>query len=922
VTPSRPPVTPRPPVTHGTRTLPFDQLAWDDFERLCLALLPQEGFSRSQHYGAGGSEQGRDIVAYRDGDLWYAQCKRVKRCGPKVLLDEIEKIQKLMRDDAALPPSGILFMASSDISATARDRAAKRCRELGLECEVWGRTDLDARVQRHPDIISEFFGFGQRLPRVRAIPPLSPEHFVDRERELTAIKKDLTDAENPQAIVAVYGMGGIGKTALVQKLMEELRSEFPGGVFWADLADSKGNPLSAFIEWGQYCDCDTSRLDKLYNSSGPGACARVMSSILTNQIEDYGRLLIVLDDVRAEWLDRALIIQSARPAGVPLLLTTRDMNLAFRMATRDRSHCLEELPIEEAVALLRELASQVIEQEPEAANRLAEMVGCLPLALELVGKQAERHSQKPTWRLGDLVQQVERGLASEVLQDCPELAVTFALSYDILNDNQKLLFQTLGAFSLASFTAEHVAVLLGWDSKITEARLDELVSLSLVVWRGQEDGQVCYAMHRLLHEFAGQRIPPKKATSFRSELAENAAAFLSSATQYDERTIAITGESLLALGWDKLPKETRIRVLDTLRGLMCDVGTPALARLSAASMLARMDWLAHVDVKNISPQEMIVYLKFLAPFIGLPTEQRILEQVLGDLLAAGSARVADREQAQLLIYRAGMRGQMSEEQGDAQLLNAAARDYRKAKKVLLRLIESEEQPEDYRMCAHIDLGLANVALARSQTVKRRRVPLRKAVELFQAADEVAREHGQDDVLVTIQGQLCYACTLLGYWEKAEQAYGLALEALSGLKEDGKITKPFFKSSQAWVIGTASHMHLMRGQNLRDAKKALVQYKKAYELAEQQIEILEENTADFNEVDLAYAHVTAGDCQQAMANCKPYSDDGNRQTALVHWRTAVNMALRVEYPTEALMDQSLFRNAWPAEWATEQPEKAP
>ena len=47
------------------------------------------------------------------------------------------------------------------VSATARDRAGKRCKELNLACEVWGRTDLDARVQPYPDIIATFFTGGQ-----------------------------------------------------------------------------------------------------------------------------------------------------------------------------------------------------------------------------------------------------------------------------------------------------------------------------------------------------------------------------------------------------------------------------------------------------------------------------------------------------------------------------------------------------------------------------------------------------------------------------------------------------------------------------------------------------------------------------------------------------------------------------------------
>jgi len=154
----------RPAVTSTSHTLPFERLSPEDFERLCLALLPHEGFESPEHYGAAGGDRGRDIVARRDGDLWYVQCKRVKECGPQVLLDEIEKVRGLMEDDPYLHPAGILFVASCNVSATARDRTRKRCSELGMACEVWGHTDLDARLQPHPGVIERFFGLRQQTP--------------------------------------------------------------------------------------------------------------------------------------------------------------------------------------------------------------------------------------------------------------------------------------------------------------------------------------------------------------------------------------------------------------------------------------------------------------------------------------------------------------------------------------------------------------------------------------------------------------------------------------------------------------------------------------------------------------------------------------------------------------------------------------
>jgi hypothetical protein len=126
----------KPAITRTTHTLPLERLEPPDFERLCMMLLPREGFDSPQHYGAAGSDQRRDIVARRGGELWYVQCKQVKECGPKILLDEVEKVRGLMERDPDQRPVGMLFMVSCDVSAIARDRVGRRCAELGLACET------------------------------------------------------------------------------------------------------------------------------------------------------------------------------------------------------------------------------------------------------------------------------------------------------------------------------------------------------------------------------------------------------------------------------------------------------------------------------------------------------------------------------------------------------------------------------------------------------------------------------------------------------------------------------------------------------------------------------------------------------------------------------------------------------------------
>ena len=56
----------KPSVTKGTHLLPYGELSPIEFERLCLWLVEREGYLRPEHLGVAGSEQGRDVIAYRD----------------------------------------------------------------------------------------------------------------------------------------------------------------------------------------------------------------------------------------------------------------------------------------------------------------------------------------------------------------------------------------------------------------------------------------------------------------------------------------------------------------------------------------------------------------------------------------------------------------------------------------------------------------------------------------------------------------------------------------------------------------------------------------------------------------------------------------------------------------------------------------
>jgi len=229
--------TTRPPITGTTHTLPFDKLSPRDFERLCLWLVEREGYERAEHLGAAGSEQGRDIIAWREGRLWAFQCKRVQHFGPKDALAEIAKILALPPDQR---PAELVFVVTCDVSANTRQQARDRCAGQ-IECHFWAGTELDQKVKRYPDIVEEFFG--SRPPTLTPPPPPDPdilpepgdlppgsrlpfhrnELFTGRTQPLKTLAQALLHdgADSTLVTQAVQGMGGIGKTQLA--VLESLK---------------------------------------------------------------------------------------------------------------------------------------------------------------------------------------------------------------------------------------------------------------------------------------------------------------------------------------------------------------------------------------------------------------------------------------------------------------------------------------------------------------------------------------------------------------------------------------------------------------------------------------------------------------------------------------------------------------------------
>ena len=221
----------KPLITGTKHILPFSSLSPLDFERLCLWLVQREGYERGEHRGAAGSEQGRDIVAWRDGEQWAFQCKRVQSFTAATARKEIQKLFDELPVRQIPIPRHYVFAASCLISSEIREQIGKEYGDR-LDLHFWAVTELDEKVKKHPDILEEFFQLDTAIEqphRFLTTLPQRAEHFTGRERELA----QLLDMLQPGRAATLVAVGGMGKTALAVEALYNLpQGRFPDGIFF------------------------------------------------------------------------------------------------------------------------------------------------------------------------------------------------------------------------------------------------------------------------------------------------------------------------------------------------------------------------------------------------------------------------------------------------------------------------------------------------------------------------------------------------------------------------------------------------------------------------------------------------------------------------------------------------------------------
>ncbi|ETK36040.1 AfsR/SARP family transcriptional regulator [Microbispora sp. ATCC PTA-5024] len=308
--------------------------------------------------------------------------------------------------------------------------------------------------------------------------PQAVAHFVGRVEELVRLRALLApwDDSAPQAVMAITGPPGAGKSALAVQAVHAVSGHFPDGRLYANLLGATPG---------------VERLDALEVLSRFLRALGVEHENVPSQVDEAAatlrdrlegrRALILLDD--AADIDQVRPLLNL-PHGNAVLITSRE---SFAMADDCVHLVLGGLGRSEAVTVLAKLAGAArIAADPLAAGRLADLCGGLPLALRLAGA---RLVERPQWTVHDLAARLEdrRRTLHELESGQTAVRSSLEMSYESLRRSRAAIDRTaaralcrLGVLHVADVTPDVMAALLDEPADVAERALNRLSRAHLV----------------------------------------------------------------------------------------------------------------------------------------------------------------------------------------------------------------------------------------------------------------------------------------------------------------------------------------------------------------------------------------------------------------------------------------------------------
>jgi tetratricopeptide (TPR) repeat protein len=378
--------------------------------------------------------------------------------------------------------------------------------------------------------------------------PALAQGFTGRAPELAVIRKLLDPAETakPVLVSAVAGLAGVGKTTLAVHAAHAARQSgwFPGGALFIDLHGYDDGR----VEPGQAIDALLRALGVApeYIPLGTEERAGLYRSALA-QISE--RILIVVDNASSEAQVRLLL---PGPGPHRVIITSRHTLAGLNARLLD----VGVLDVEAGIALLdsalrtgRPDDDRIISSH-EAAARLTEMCGGLPLALQIA---AALLKADPVLMVSELADELDEELARlRVLRyddgsgtSAPSVAAAFDLSYRQLDATAAQVFRLLPLNPGPDLSTAAAAVLADLPAGDARRVLGELVRAHLIEAAAGAAGR--WRMHDLLRLYAHQLSDTNAAADRRPQARDRLLRhYLETANAADTHVRALSGTAVSA----------------------------------------------------------------------------------------------------------------------------------------------------------------------------------------------------------------------------------------------------------------------------------------------------------------------------------------------------------------------------------------
>jgi len=320
--------------------------------------------------------------------------------------------------------------------------------------------------------------------------------FTGRSGELASLARLVRDVPAHDAvsvaIATISGPAGSGKTTLAVHFAYQVADRFPDGQLYIDLRGFAAAPaMPAHVALGMLLEGLS--IPQVNMPSGTEQRSSLYRSMLAGR-----RMLVVLDNALSPAQVNPLLPGAP---GCLVLVTSRKRMSGLVAQYGARAITLDVLSLPDAVAVLAAVVEDGrIQQEPQAAERLATLCGFLPLALRVA---AANLCADPGQQVADMVDALTAGnrLHRLKVDEGPAVSAALELSYHRLGKPTREVFRLLGLVPGPHFTAEAAAALAGLSPGHAARHLDHLLAMHLI----QRNGPGQFNFHDLVRIFAAQQ---------------------------------------------------------------------------------------------------------------------------------------------------------------------------------------------------------------------------------------------------------------------------------------------------------------------------------------------------------------------------------------------------------------------------------